>query len=1013
MRRAIWSVLLSVSSAATAAVPVLTAIRVGPAPVHPNLAPNPSFEEIGPGGVPSGWAWSQGRTDSVCRQDDTVFHSGKRSVHLTSTTPFGAEIYGTLWAAAAVPLTAGHPYVLSAYVRTQRAGVAWIGGGHDWQFRVSIPDTRGMWRRVTLPFTPQAADTAFVPRINIDSSGDFWVDDLKLEEGATPTPVIPAPGTIQAMIDLVTDSAPAPVGSPDLEIEGDGPFRIAFSLVMGSPLPGSEIEATMGKQTIRQAFDGQPGAWMITVSGDVQAASSDPQMARIRLLNGGAEAARLDAPVRFLSGSATTRRLAALRKQLPELSRLIERVKASGQDPSYPLVSYTVLKNFAGFVESDLTGDGGKARPQVRRAIEQMDQLEAMAARLRKDLTDHTAGGVRFPDVPRWTGEKRPRIEGGSFIGPTRVPGQNIIDRPIFFYGYGHFGQVIADIEKLPGYGANVIQFEIGPSAVFPSEDKVDLSGIQSVLHDLDRAAKAGVGVALLISPHYMPGWVLAKYPSLVRKRDGFLQYSLFAPEGQEILKRFIQTIIPPLKDLPALNSICLSNEPVNAEESGPDLLKSWHEWLEKKYGGISNLNAAWDSTYASIDVIPIPDPFRRMPASPLGEDYVRFNQEFFAGWHRMLADAIHAAAPDLPVHAKAMTWTFLSPPDVRFGVDAYLFGQFSQINGNDSADMTAYEPGDFADSWQQNAEGYDLQKSVKNAPVFNTENHVITDRDTRPVSPDHIRCALWQEAVHGQGGSAIWVWERTFDPKSDFAGSILHRPDCVEAAGRVNLDLNRAAIEVTALQSAPVDAAILQSTSAAVWDAGSYGDCLSKIYTALSFTGLTLGFVEERQLEDGQVPSCKILFVPNVLHLSDAALDTLKKYTGRLVYVGTSDLLSRTAYGRPRSDRLPADLIPFDYGKTTWQDLWKNLQPRLVGWNAGPAIALGGDDAQPVWGVEWRTARTPSGILLNLCSHRQINMKVRIVGSGPTRATDVLTGERVAWPLELRPMEVRLLKLQ
>ena len=53
-----------------------------------------------------------------------------------------------------------------------------------------------------------------------------------------------------------------------------------------------------------------------------------------------------------------------------------------------------------------------------------------------------------------------------------------------------------------------------------------------------------------------------------------------------------------------------------------------------------------------------------------------------------MLADAVHRAAPGVPVHAKAMNWTFLGDGDVAYGVDATLFGSFSDINGNDAVNF-------------------------------------------------------------------------------------------------------------------------------------------------------------------------------------------------------------------------------------------------------------------------------------------------------------------------------------
>ncbi len=117
-------------------------------------------------------------------------------------------------------------------------------------------------------------------------------------------------------------------------------------------------------------------------------------------------------------------------------------------------------------------------------------------------------------------------------------------------------------------------------------------------------------------------------------------------------------------------------------------------------------------------------------------------------------------------------------------------------------------------------------------------------------VPPEHVRAALYQQAIHGQSATTIWGWERTFDPRSDFAGSLMHRPACAEATGIVCHDLNRLSEEVTALQTLKPQAVLLHSVTAKVWDGGRFSDCSGKLYTALAFTGLKLGFVTERQLE-------------------------------------------------------------------------------------------------------------------------------------------------------------------
>ncbi len=431
-----------------------------------------------------------------------------------------------------------------------------------------------------------------------------------------------------------------------------------------------------------------------------------------------------------------------------------------------------------------------------------------------------------------------------------------------------------------------------------------------------------------------------------------------------------------PLKDHPALHSICLSNEPVNEEEPCEEGARQWHAWLQQRHGQVASLNALYGTRYASLADVPLPAPGRSDMPRPLWMDFVRFNQDFFAGWHKMLADTVHAVAPDLPVHAKAMTWTMLNAGDVKFGVDATLFGRVSNINGNDSVNFYAFDDGEFAQGWLQNVMSHDLQRSVLDAPVFNTENHLIEDREIRRVPASHVRAALWQAAMHGQGATTVWVWERTFDPKSDLAGSIMHRPACAEAVGLVNCDLNRAAYEVAALQAARPQLLVLQSVTASVWDMDRYDGCLGKLYAALSFTGLKIGFVTERQLEWGEVPDAPVLFVPGVAHISDAAAASLRKYKGHLVFVGDCDLLTHDEYGRLRSSPIMAERIPFVPAAAA-HDLYRVIIEKLPVWNVHPTVELRQTDGNPAWGVEWLAAPTPQGLVVNVCNYLKLPVTV------------------------------------
>ncbi len=275
-----------------------------------------------------------------------------------------------------------------------------------------------------------------------------------------------------------------------------------------------------------------PARRRIVVGGESVGADDAPRTATLRIEAAGREAAGHEAAearaeVRFCSTRYATGRLDALRVGLPAIRQGLEAVKARGQDPSYPRVTATVLENFI-----DYAGEDAR-HGKVQRALAQVRELEAMAMRVRRELTECLEGRRAFPPVPRWTGSERAVIQGSSFLAPVRWPDGSEARRPVFFTGYGHFGRVVADLEKWPAYGTNIIQIELGP-------------------------------------------------------RD------------------------------------------------------------------IARLNERYGSRFATWEEVPLPDPFGPLPAGPLTMDYVRFNQEFFARRHAMLAEGVHRIVRGQePVHTR------------------------------------------------------------------------------------------------------------------------------------------------------------------------------------------------------------------------------------------------------------------------------------------------------------------------------------------------------------------------
>jgi hypothetical protein len=543
----------------------------------------------------------------------------------------------------------------------------------------------------------------------------------------------------------------------------------------------------------------------------------------------------------------------------------------------------------------------------------------------------------------------------------------------------------------------------------------VSTKKIQSdIVQVLQNAANNQVAVNLLVSPHYFPAWALAKWPELGISSNGFIKFSVFHPLAQSIIGDYLRALVPLVEPYGSLHSITLTNESVYQTNKDPYALPFWHSYLAEVYGGeIGELNRVYGSSYAGFEDVPMPD---NVSASPWAYDYVLFNNDYFARWHEWMAGIIHELAPDLPVHAKIMgdPWGSLS-----WGVDIERFSQFSQINGNDNWNYINEGPKGF----MEELSFYDMQTSFKKAPVFNSEHHVIADGDKvyTPEQAKHVRSVLWQSAIHGRGASTLWVWERTYDETSSREGSILHRPDAVAATGQTNLDLNRLAREVTALQNEQPQAAILYSAASAVFS-GDYDNVLLRSYEALSYSGEKVGFVSEKQTAQGGLSAYKLLVVPAASRVEAATLAAVKTFQeqgGRVLVIGTHSLeLTPRGEFQSAADRnavlLQADMIAAVNG--TAAQLRDYLQPVLEELNPGRLLLADPATGAMPYNVEWRSADNQGHTMVNILNYGNETVQAAVYDGGvqAQRFTNLITGEVLDGPiLTLEPLTPYLFRTE
>ena len=349
------------------------------------------------------------------------------------------------------------------------------------------------------------------------------------------------------------------------------------------------------------------------------------------------------------------------------------------------------------------------------------------------------------------------------------------------------------------------------------------------------------------------------------------------------------------VKDKPALLSICLSNEPVY-DKSGKtrETLPLYRQYLKEIHGGeIAKLNALYGTRYKSFDEVVPPSHglVQEVEKNRAFYDWTRFNKKHFSDWHGWMAEILKKKLPHVPVHAKIMVFLSMDRDKLGWGVDPEEFCDISDIAGCDAYNLPA---GDYRSyDWYGHEFWYDLLNSFHNQPVFNSENHVIADG----TGPLHIpatmtRAEFWQDALHHQGATTTWVWEKACD--TSLVGCIYYRPANAYGAGRAFLDIDRFADEVAAINLAPARIALLYSQPSIFWE-GSYAGAIRDIYTRLNFLGEKATFVSEKMLQQRRLPAkLRWIVLPQATHVEEATVAALAEFVsggGKIIRIGDDNL--------------------------------------------------------------------------------------------------------------------------
>ena len=926
-----------------------------------------------------GWSWSVNGAKATCREVAANPHSGKRCMAFVNESGVGPNCYARLFQkVVVVPET---DYELSVWVRGN--DVSGEGGAShftDWStYSLNLPSGTFDWRRVTTTFKTKPGQGLIDLGINvINKCKELAIDDVSLRPIGAALKGIDVEGSFSSTKQV---------------IDHDSTGNVAI-FVSNSRIARTEVLATIsaaGKDVYKKRAILKAGDNTFEWEWNSGKAPFGDLVCTVRVLDGDKTVASGESKITKVQ-SAFSPELDRIEARMREFNELYKKCQAKKIPLDYPTVAKTMLDQFIPMARQDAR-DGVDWRAQG--AVKDFNRtLDNSIADMKAYLADPT-----LAPIARRYQTSKVTIDGLSLIG-DRLTTDGKRDRgPVFLTGYGHFSRLRFDMPKWPSYGINMIQFgEFGPSAIFPKEGEVDLAMAKVLVKTLDEAAKRNVRVDFLLSPHYFPGWAMQKWPEMTCGWGGFFGFFVDDPHAKDIIEKFLRIVIPMIKDKPALNSFCLSNEPNLEGTGGCEITKQqWAAYLAKTYGDVKTMNERYGSSYAAFSEVPIMG--NQAFNEPQYYDYCYFNDLRYAAWHKWEGDICRELAPNIPVHAKIQMHNTLFRDMISHGVSPEMFGEVSDYNGNDCIFVDNPGEGWSAPFNVQNV-CYDIQRSLNVKPIFNSENHPSLDGDTRYTAPDHYRTGLWLGALRGQSVTTYWVWERMSPGNAGsyaFVGNVMDHPGCAEALGVTNLDLNRFADEMQALQHVKSPAAILFSV-ASIAKQGEYLGNLRAAYSALNFCGIKVDFISEKQLAEGKGAQYKMIVMPEAANVLDATFDAIKALPESVRLVCIGDCLSKDQYNHARPQADVDAIRSRSLVMKSWPDLetvlWPTLWAELDKLGGLPNVRMvDAATGNPVWGVEWLPAKIGNRTVISMIDLRTEPKNVKVqVGGETVDAKDLLS---------------------
>ncbi len=506
------------------------------------------------------------------------------------------------------------------------------------------------------------------------------------------------------------------------------------------------------------------------------------------------------------------------------------------------------------------------------------------------------------------------------------------------------------------------------------------------------------------------PEFILASDPDATTASSHFVPYKIDNQTIRNLLSVYGRICADVHNDYDSVYDMLLMNEPKVHTNDGSyndgvtPYKQRWAEWLEKKYGNISALNAKYGTRYSSFESVTMPNGVER---NIKYYDYRSFNDEVLSEFINWYIDEMQTSYPELKYHVKIMQYLRYDYPNYfRDGTNYELVADNMDLNGCDGygAPDDANRPLTFKMAW------YDMLTSLSDKPVWDTENHILSDKSVveyDSITPEYVGADIWNGAVHGRGASVNWTYDRSKQSQpwgnSQFVNTnFAFRPEEMAEVSKTTLDLNRLSNEITAISKEQAKVAILYSRTSIGYN-GNHMTQVAEAYEQAIFSGQKVGFITDSNSED--VSKYELLIVPEATNVPSNVVDNIYSFVqngGKLILLGSNSLRYDEANNSHNATKLNYILGGAEPG--TVADVIENM-------NITEVVLRDADTGEKLDDVEWSYAEYDGQYVVNILNYdmeSSKNIGVYVDGEQIANLTELRSG-KTSDTLLAKPMQAML----